>query len=316
MQVVERLSELRSGDAPVSAAIGMFDGVHLGHQRIIGQTVATARALRGLSLVITFRSHPATIIAPDRVPPLIQPLSARLDALTALGVDAVWVIQFDEDFRRLSGERFIRDLAQQAMPLKHLCIGHDFVFGHNRSGDFALLQRLGPELGFSVAAAEPVQSAGQIISSTRIREAVRNGDFARAAAMLGRTYELVGRIVRGDQIGHQIGFPTANLDVRGLTLPPHGVYATQARLGDEQFPSVTNIGLRPTLAGKIPSLHVEAHLLGQNRDLYGKEIALRFVARIREEQRFGSLDELKAQIGRDAEKAGQILGKAVPGERS
>jgi riboflavin kinase / FMN adenylyltransferase len=307
MRLLHDLRELQPAGRPVCAALGMFDGVHLGHQHILASSVAAARDCGGLALVVTFDRHPAAVVAPHRAPQLIQPLSARLSALEALQPDALWLIHFDEAFSRKPGAEFIRELARDAAPLDRVCVGENFHFGFQRSGNATLLRQWGAELGFAVEAAAPVQAEGQAISSTRLRDLIRRGDFAGAAQLLGRPYELCGPVIRGDQLGRQLGFPTANLDVAGLVLPPLGVYATHALVHGQVVPGVTNLGLRPTLRESQPSLHVETHLLNFTGDLYGQQVALRFAAKLRDEQRFASLEELRAQIQRDTEAARQVL---------
>ena len=299
MKLLHTASELQSGAQPVCAAIGIFDGVHRGHQQILQQTLADARACAGLAVAITFDCHPSTVVAPERVPALIQALPQRLATLGRMGLDAALLLHFDRALSEQDGEAFVRRLAAGLGRLRSLCVGADFVFGHRRSGNVALLRQLGAELGFQVHGLPAVASGGLAISSTRIRETIRRGDFAAAAGFLGRPYVLAGPVVAGDKLGRQLGFPTANLEVRGLVLPPHGVYATQARLGPARHRSVTNIGLRPTLAQPAPSLHVEAHLLDFAGDLYGQVLELQFLARLREERQFASLAELQGQIPRD-----------------
>lgn len=300
MLLLHHASELPSDGRPVCAAIGMFDGVHLGHQQIIQQVIAEARAVGGVALAITFDAHPSAIVAPERVPALLQSLAQRIETIGALGAEALWLIHFDRAFSELSGEAFIREIAAAWGRLRCLCVGADFAFGHRRSGNVELLRRLGVELGFAVHGLPAVTVNGQPVSSTRIREAVRAGDFAGADRLLGRPYQLAGPVVTGDQLGRQLGFPTANLDVRGLVVPPNGVYATVTWWRGAAHPSVTNIGLRPTLREPAPTLQVETHLLDFQGDLYGQELGLRFEARLREERQFASLAELEAQIARDA----------------
>lgn len=299
MLLLRHANELPADDRPVCAAIGMFDGVHVGHQEIIQKVIAEARAGGGVSVVITFDAHPSEIVAPERAPALLQSLAQRIETIGALGAEALWVIHFDRAFSELSAEAFVRQMAAAWGRLRSLCVGANFAFGHRRSGNVGLLRQLGEELGFAVHGLPAVTVDGQAVSSTRIREAVRAGDFAGAGRLLGRPYQLAGQVVVGDQLGRQLGFPTANLDVRGLVVPPHGVYATQARWRGAEYPSVTNIGLRPTLRGAAPTLRVETHLLDFQGDLYGEELGLRFVARLREERQFASLAELQAQIDRD-----------------
>jgi riboflavin kinase / FMN adenylyltransferase len=307
MKVIHAPSELQAGPRPVCVAIGMFDGVHLGHQQVIRQTVEDARAQDRLALVVTFDRHPNAVIAPEMTPPLIQSLPQKLRAIEALGVHATWLIRFDAVFSRIPGDVFARSLVRDLGQLHSLCVGSAFTFGHRRSGNVALLKRLGQDLHFLVHGLAAVSLGGRIVSSTRIRQHIQAGDLDAASQMLGRAYALAGTVGHGDQLGRQLGFPTANLAVAGLVLPPGGVYAARVQLQGQRHPAVLNIGLRPTLQDPHPSLHVEVHLLDFQDDLYGQEMEVTFVARIRDEQRFPSLDTLKAQITRDVEAARHLL---------
>ena len=304
MKVIRAATELAAG-RKVCLAIGVFDGVHLGHQQIIRQTVADARQHEAAALVITFDRHPATIVAPHRVPPMIYSLSQKLRNIELLGPDALLLIHFNEAFSQQTGEVFIRQLAADLGQLQSICVGADFTFGHKRSGDVKLLQRLGAELKFTVHGMAAVALDGQPVSSTRIREAVRAGDLDAASQMLGRAYSIAGQVVHGDQLGNQLGFPTANLDTAGLLLPPGGVYAAHVDVGGKNYRAVLNIGHRPTLKSPAPELRVEIHLLDFAGVLYGQELEITFASQLRDEQKFASLDELKAQITRDIAAARQ-----------
>lgn len=284
-------------------AIGFFDGVHLGHQQIIRQTIADARQHDALALVLTFDQHPNTIVAPDRVPPLLYSLPQKLRAIESLGSDALLLIHFDNAFSKQTGEAFVRSLARDLGRIQSICVGADFVFGHKRSGNVALLKTLGAEFNFNVHGVAAVSLDGQVVSSTRIREAIRSGDFDAASQMLGRPYSLAARVVEGDKLGHQLGFPTANLDFTGLVLPPNGVYAAHATVRGQPHRAVLNIGLRPTVQSPTPQLRVEVHLLDFNGQLYGEEMEVTFADKLREEQKFPSTDALKAQIARDVAEA-------------
>jgi riboflavin kinase/FMN adenylyltransferase len=296
--------ELAAPDRKVCLAIGVFDGVHLGHQQVIRQAVADAEQQEGLAVVATFDCHPNTVVAPERVPPLIYSLPQKLRAIAALGVDATWVIHFDAAFSQQTGEEFVRGLAREFPQLHSVCVGGTFTFGHKRSGNVALLQRLGRELGFQVHGLAAVALDGQPVSSTRIRDAIRTGDFAQAGRMLGRPYRLAGRVVRGDQLGRTLGFPTANLDVAGLALPPRGVYAARVSHEGRAYAAVMNLGVRPTVAaGPPPPPRLEVHLLDADLDLYDQELEVTPEVFLRAEQRFPSLDELRAQIARDVGQA-------------
>lgn len=299
MKVVRAASELDHGTRQVCLAIGVFDGVHLGHQHIIQQTLAAAQPRAALAVVVTFEPHPNAVVAPDRVPPRIYARSQKLRALAGLGVDAVIEIPFDRACSQQNGRQFVLGLARDLGSLQNICVGAEFVFGHRRSGNVALLQALGAENQFQVQGLPAVMQGGQIVSSTRIRECIRSGDLAQASQLLGRPYALCGAVVAGDQLGRQWGFPTANLEVSGLGLPPRGVYAATASVEGHRYPAAVNVGTRPTVAGAAAPVRVEAHLLGFQGDLYGRELELEWGVKLREEQRFASPVELRAQIERD-----------------
>jgi riboflavin kinase/FMN adenylyltransferase len=303
MNLIHAAGELRPGGQKVCAAIGVFDGVHLGHQQVIRQTMADAEQQEGLAVVITFDRHPNAVVAPTHVPPLIYSLPQKLRAIAALGVATVWLIHFDEAFSRQTGEEFIRALVRNFGHLDSIRVGREFTFGHKRSGNVALLQALGQELKFVVHGLAAVSLDGQPVSSTRIREAIRAGQLDTASQMLGRAYSLAGLVVRGDQLGGKLGFPTANLDVSGLVLPPSGVYAAHLRAKGESFRGVLNIGYRPTVQSTAPQLRVEVHLLDFKGDLYEQELEVTLVKKLREEQMFPSLEALREQIARDVARA-------------
>lgn len=299
MKLLRQADELKATGRKVCLAIGTFDGVHLGHQQVIRQAVADAEQQEGLAVVVTFDRHPAAVVAPHRVPLLICSLSQKLRAIANLGVNATLLIHFDRDFSQQTGEQFIRGLAAGFGRLGSVCVGAAFVFGHQRSGNVELLRQLGRELGFTVHGLAAVALDGRPVSSTRIRDAIRHGRLEAVHQMLGREYALAGMVVRGDGLGHRLGFPTANLEVTGLVLPPGGVYAIHARVAGRRHRGVLNLGHRPTLAHATPQLRVEAHLFDFDGDLYGAEMEVTFVAKLREERRFPSLDALRDQIVRD-----------------
>ena len=313
------------GSRKVCVAIGVFDGVHLGHQQIIRQTVADARSHDALALVVTFDKHPNVIVAPDKTPPQIFSRPQKLRAIESLGADALLEIPFDKSFSEKSGETFIRELAQDLVSggarlcepppsqndeaaaghrpalqsnIFSVCVGADFVFGRKRSGNVTLLKKLGAEIGFQVHGHAAVSLDGELVSSTRIREAIRAGNLDAASQMLGRPYAICGTVLSGDKIGAQLGFPTANLDAANLILPPNGVYAGYTKIDGKFFRAALNIGVRPTVAAK-PQLRVEAHLLDFSGELHGRELEVEVGAKLRDEQKFSSREALQAQIARD-----------------
>ena len=299
MRVIHAADELKPAGRKVCLAIGFFDGVHLGHQQIIRQTITDARQHEAIALVVTFDRHPNTVVAPSRAPPLIYSLPRKLRVIESLGADTLLLIHFDKAFSEQTGEGFIRALARDLGHVQSLCVGANFVFGHKRGGNVDLLKKLGAELKFTVHGMAAVSLDGRAVSSTRIREAIRAGELDGVSQMLGRAYSLAGTVVRGDGLGHQIGFPTANLDVTGLALPPHGVYAVLVEVGGKTHRAVLNIGLRPTLQNPNPQLRVEAHLIDFAGELYGQDLEVAFVDKLRGETRFPSLAELRQQIARD-----------------
>jgi len=302
MKLLRAASELNPASRKVCLAIGMFDGVHLGHQQVIRQTIGDARQHDGVAVAITFDCHPSSVVAPERNPPLIYSLTQKLRVLESLGIEAILLIHFDKAFSEIPGEQFIRELAHDFGNVHSLCVGSAFTFGWKRDGNVALLKQLGHELNFLVHGLASVSLDGRIVSSTRIREAIRSGQLDVASQMLGRNYSLAGRVIRGDQLGRQLGFPTANLEPASL-LPPDGVYAVQAFVGDQSHRAVVNIGVRPTLKQVNPRRRVEVHLLDFSGDLYDQEIEIAFVEKLRDEQSFTSPDALRAQIGRDIDEA-------------
>jgi riboflavin kinase/FMN adenylyltransferase len=303
MNIIHAANELKPAGRKVCLAIGVFDGVHLGHQQIIRQTIADAHQHDAIALVITFDRHPNVVVAPDRVPPLIYSLPQKLGAIESLGADTLLLIHFDEKFSRQTGENFIRSLACDLGKIQSLCVGGNFVFGHKRSGNVALLKKLGGELGFVVHDLAAVSLDNQIVSSTRIREAIRSGNLDTASQMLGRPYAISGRVIAGDGVGHKLGFPTANLDAGGLVLPPNGVYLGLAKIKKKSRRVALNIGFRPTLATGGPQLRVEAHLLDFTGDLYGQELEIEIGEKLRDERKFSSPVKLRKQIAHDIAEA-------------
>ncbi len=307
MKIIQVANELGQGNRNVCLAIGVFDGVHLGHQQIIRQAIADARVHDSLAVVITFDRHPNSVVAPDRVPKMIYSPSQKCRAIDNLGAHVMWEIHFDRNFSEKTGEAFIAGLTREPGKIHSICVGADFVFGHLRSGNVALLQKLGRELGFQVHGLAAVSLDGRVVSSTRIRERIREGDFDAASQMLGRPYAICGQVIEGDRVGRELGFPTANLDVTHLNLPPNGVYAGLTRVGGQFYRAAVNIGLRPTLGSPRPQLRVEAHLLDFSGNLYNSELEVELGGKLRDERKFASKDELRSQIGLDVAKVRAVI---------
>jgi len=307
MKVIHASADLGQISGPVSLAIGVFDGVHLGHQQVIREAAAEAATHGGAAVVVTFDRHPNAVVAPSAVPPLIYPLSKKLKVLASLGLEAAYVIHFDRAFSKIPAADFVRGLARDCGKIRGISVGKSFVFGWRRAGNVALLQELGREMGFAVHPLGEISWQGQSVSSTRVREAVRAGEFDAAGQMLGRPYALCGQVVQGAGLGHQLGVPTANLELTGLLTPPPGVYAARAHVRGQAHAAAVNIGFRPTLGQADPQLQVEAHLLDFVADIYGEEMELVFEAKLRDEQKFGSLAALREQILRDIQGVRRLL---------
>jgi riboflavin kinase/FMN adenylyltransferase len=299
MKIIHDANELKANGKKVCLAIGFFDGVHLGHQQIIRQTIADARQHNAIALVLTFDRHPNSVVAPGRVPPLIYSLPQKLRGIGSLGADHLLLVSFDKKFSEQSGETFVRGLVRDLGSIQSICVGANFIFGHKRSGDVALLKRLGSEIGFSVHGLSAVSLDGRVVSSTRIRETIRAGRLDAASQMLGRPYAIAGLVIEGEKLGRQLGFPTANLDAAGLVLPPNGVYAGLTTLKKKCYRVALNIGFRPTMVSARPELRVEAHLLDFSGGLYGLELEIEIGEKLRDERKYASPMELQAQIARD-----------------
>ena len=296
------------------ATLGTFDGVHLGHQRVIGETVEWAKAQGGESVVLTFDRHPRRVIL-GQAPALITSVEHRLVLFERLGVDAAAVLRFDPDMAERSAEDFAQSVFFDWLHAAGIILGFDCAFGKDRRGDVALLKRMGSQSGVEVRSCPPVEIDGAPISSTAVREAIERGDLDAAGVMLGRPLSLMGTVVRGTGVGRELGFPTANLDLHHEAKPPDGVYLTHAFVGQVALPSLTNIGTRPTLhkAADAASV-VEVYIEGVDRPLYGQDIEVQFVRKLREEIAFASAAELARQMAEDREVMLSELGcGGVPG---
>ena len=303
MNVIRDPAELRHGNRKISLAIGVFDGVHLGHQQVLRQAASDAHQHEGLAVAITFDRHPNSVVAPDRTPELVYSLDQKLRAIGAMGITSIYLIAFDRSFSEIPAEQFIRSLVREFRSICSICVGSGFTFGFRRGGNVDLLTRLGAELNFGVHGLAAVALDGKTVSSTRIREAIKEGQLDAASQMLGREYALAGTVMAGDQLGRRLGFPTANVSEAGLVLPPFGVYAAHAEVRGATHRAVVNIGRRPTLRRAEPERRVEAHLLDFDGELYGEEMELSLICRLRGEEAFASIDLLKRQIGADVERA-------------
>ena len=306
MEILRSIPELSQLSGPLFTAIGVFDGVHLGHQEVISTSARHAREAGGTPVVVTFDPHPAKILRPGKGPHLLTATQHKIALIRDLGVEHLLVIHFDRQFANTPPEEFVRQLVEHAKPLRQICVGHEWAFGKDRAGNLALLQQLGVQHGFEVIGIKPVAVNGTVVSSTAIRQAVECGDFAAAAAMLGREYTILGTVKRGAQLGRKLGFPTANLSAHSEQFPPDGVYVAEAMLDGTQFRGVANLGCRPTVSGGKAERLLELHLFDLDRDIYGQDVEVRFARYLRSEEKFESVEALAAQIARDVEEARRV----------
>ena len=302
MELIRGLHNLRPRHRGCVATIGNFDGVHLGHQAVIGQLAEKAQALHRPTLVMLFEPQPQEFFQPHKAPPRLQRLREKLQALRRYSVDRTLCVRFDAPFAAMAPEDFIRRVLVEALGVQYLVVGDDFRFGHERRGDFAMLQAAGREYGFQVVNLHDLTIDGARVSSTRIRVALAAGDLATAEKLLGRPYRMCGRVAHGDKRGRTLGVPTANIHLHRHNTPLKGVYAVEVfGLPAEPLAGVANIGNRPTVAGTRTLL--EVHLLDFDQDIYGKYVQVNFLRKLRDEQRFGSLEELKHRIRQDIAEA-------------
>lgn len=285
--------------------IGAFDGLHLGHRALVRHAVGRAREKGLPSVALSFEPLPREFFAQGALPPRLTLPRAKYEGLCALGADTVGLLRFDAGLAAMGAEEFVRQLLVRRLGAREVWVGPEFRFGNRRGGDLALLREMGAECGFGAGQIEPVQAQGARVSSTRIREALRAGDFGVAARLLGGSYAIGGRVVRGKRLGRELGFPTANLRFP-KTPALAGIYATWVHgVGGRPWPSVSSFGTRPTVDGVEPLL--EAHLFDFDGDLYGRHISVEFVAKLRDELKFPDLQALTAQMHRDAEQARGVL---------
>ena len=302
VKVIQDLAELRELGSPLHLAMGVFDGVHLGHQEVVQRVIDESSSQEGLAGVLTFDPFPLQVLAPDRAP---QKILANIDhkqkLLEAMGVECLVVIPFDHDFARLSAKEFL-DMVHQGGVLAQISIGEDWKFGKGREGTLSFVQEYCDQNEILLTAVPPVIQDGERISSTRIRQAIRDGHLVAAKDLLGRDYSLYGTVVRGEQLGRRIGFPTANVDTKNEILPPDGVYACLAIIAGEEVAGVANLGVRPTVSGEAIR-KLEVHLFDFDQEIYGQPVEVILGEFLRKEQKFTGVEELKVQIESDCQRA-------------
>jgi riboflavin kinase/FMN adenylyltransferase len=311
MEIIRDLDSLGPYPFPV-VALGNFDGVHLGHQAILRTAIDRAQANGGSALAVTFDPLPAKVLNPKSAPRLIMTPEDKHELLRSFGLQGVIVLTFSPELSLLSPEEFVREYLRRRIGACVVVVGHNVSFGHARAGKADVMQRLGREFGFETTVVGPIERNGNAVSSTQVREMISAGNMELTALLLGRPHFLRGPVVHGRERGRTIGFPTANIQSRTECLPPDGVYATRVVLEDGSYPSITNIGMRPTFGE--PERTIEAHIFDFNRDIYGREVKLEIAERIRPERKFESGQALAAQIASDLQRAKEILAARTTGK--
>ena len=294
---------------PTVLTLGVFDGLHLGHQLILRTVVERAQATNAVPTVITFDPHPRAVLHPESSPPLLQTLDQKVEAFGVLGIEQTIVIRFTEEFSKIRAADFLQDIVKDRLHAKEVYLGRGFAFGHNREGNIDLLRRVSRDLGFAADEVPEVRLRGQRVSSSRIRQLLVEGKVNLARRMLGRPYGVEGRVQHGVERGHQLGFPTANLHPQNRVIPKNGVYVTGILVDGAWRRSVTNVGVRPTF-GTETEPSVETFVLNWSGDLYGDVVRVRFLYRLRDEKRFASVDLLKSQIQHDVRRAENYFERA------
>ncbi|MBN2242474.1 MAG: riboflavin biosynthesis protein RibF [Acidobacteria bacterium] len=308
MKVVYRPEDLAPElPAPV-ITIGNFDGVHLGHQNLIKDLVSRAAAVGGTPIVFSFYPHPLQVLAPNNAPLQIQTLRQKLDTFESLGIPLVVLIPFDVQLAQISARDFVEKILWEKLRPKEIYVGPNFAFGHRRQGSFNLLKEIGEEKGFLAGKIHQVQFRGNRVSSTAVRQALISGQVGLARRLLARPFALYGTVVHGTGVGTRFNFPTANLETPNELIPRRGVYITLLSLNGRRYRSVTNIGFRPTVSKKLNGdPGIETHILDFSGDIYGREVSIEFLVRMRDEHRFSGEPALIRQIGRDIQRAGRYF---------
>ncbi|HEU4431951.1 MAG TPA: bifunctional riboflavin kinase/FAD synthetase [Pyrinomonadaceae bacterium] len=287
---------------PTVLTLGVFDGLHLGHQLIMRTVVERARAVGAAPTVITFDPHPRAVLHRESAPPLLQTFDQKIEAFGVLGIEQTIVLRFTPEFASVRAHEFLRDVVMERLHAKEVYLGKGFAFGHDREGNIELLRRLGGELGFVAGEVPEVKLRGRRVSSSKIRELLTQGKVNLARRMLGRPYGVEARVEHGSERGHKLGFPTANLHPHNRVIPRNGVYVTSTLIEGDWRRSVTNVGLRPTF-GDVTEPSVETFVMNWDGDLYGDVVRVRFLHRLRDERKFSSIEELKTQIATDVARA-------------
>jgi len=303
------LNDIVEFDGETAVTFGVFDGIHLGHQAVIKTLLKRAAHENLMSVLVGFYPHPLAFLAPERCPPILTPLSKRVEILQQFGIDEIVMLSFDAQIASMSPESFVERVLLEKCRARHIVVGYACQFGKDRAGNAERLVELSQGYPFDVSIVPPTEVDGTSVHSTRIREALARGDLERSSQLLGRPYSLIGNVVHGDGRGRQIGFPTANIETQNQVYPPNGVYAIRAKLEERWLDGVLNIGIRPTFNGV--NIQVEGHFFNFDEIIYGKPIEIFFVEKIRSERKFPNPEFLIQQIQRDIAAATEILASST-----
>ncbi|MFZ6016244.1 MAG: bifunctional riboflavin kinase/FAD synthetase [Nitrospirota bacterium] len=301
MELITDLNNISGKYRDSIITLGNFDGLHLGHQALVKMVIDRAKEISGTSIVVTFHPHPLKILAPDKCPPLISIYEEKITMFTNMGVDVLVKIPFTFEFASKSPREFVKDILCDSLNVREIFVGHNYRFGRGREGNIERLKALGVELGFRVNEIDYIAVNDEVVSSTKIRVLLKDGEIEHAAKLLGRPYAITGIVIQGDGRGKALGFPTANIMPEHEIIPARGVYAVKVSLRGQHYSGIANIGYRPTFDKDI--LTTEANIFDLNEDVYGEKITLYFIHRIRDEKKFPSVDALIQQINLDVESA-------------
>ena len=304
MKIIHGIKKIKRFNRPV-AALGVFDGMHVGHIRILKEVASKAKKAGGTAVVISFYPHPDRVLMNKKYPLSIISLQHRLRIMAGSGLDVCIVLKFNKSLAGMRPEDFVKEILVRRLGLKEVMVGENFSFGRGGRGNVALLKKMGKEYGFRVRAIPSVKAGKRIVSSTRVRQEIKSGNLTEIKRLLGRPFSILGTVKHGTKQGRILGFPTANIDPHHEAIPPSGAYVVRSRLGNRMYGGVLNIGTRPTFGGKDPV--VEVHLFNFNKTIYGKDLEIYFVKHIRSEKKFTSRQSLARQIRRDALLAKKIL---------
>lgn len=298
MEVIQKNHTENRKNIPTVIALGYFDGIHLGHQKLIKAAVKIAQNMNIKSAVYTFNTHPLSVLSPEKVPKLLLPNNKKIEIIQSLGIDYLVFSNFTRNIMTKTPDKFVKEILVDQFNMKHVVIGFNYKFGYKGTGTPELLKTLGKKYGFAVTVIEPVKEQGTIVSSTNIRKLIENGDMQTTKDYLGHFYSISGKVIRGKGLGKTISIPTANLTIdHNLAIPKIGVYKTSVKYNNKKYSAVTNIGYNPTFINHPYS--IETHIINLSHDIYNQEIEIFFIKRIRSEKKFNSLDELVSQVKKD-----------------